>query len=83
MKFYGLATVAVAALIATPALAGHCPKDVKAVDAALAQNSSLSSEQVAEVKRLRDEGARLHGAGQHGASLEVLHQAMAIVGAEH
>ena len=83
MKFHTLAAFAVAALIATPALAGHCPKDVQAIDAALAENPPLSSEQQAEVKRLRDEGDRLHKAGQHGASLEALHQAMEIIELEH
>lgn len=61
----------------SPALAGHCPKDVKAIDAALAEQSN------AEAKALRDKGQQLHEAGQHGESLEALHQAMNILGIEH
>lgn len=83
MKFYALAGIALASLIATPALAGHCPKDVGAIDAELAKNPPLSAEQLAEAKRLRDEGARLHEAGEHGASLEALHKAMEIIEMEH
>ena len=83
MKLHILAGVAAAMLIATPALAGHCPKDVAAIDAALAKNPPLTAEQLTEAKRLRDEGARLHAAGQHGASLEALHKAMEIIEIEH
>lgn len=83
MKFHALVGIAVATLIATPALAAHCPKDVSAIDAELAKNPPLSVEQLAEVKRLRDEGDRLHKAGQHGASIEALHKAMEIIEMEH
>lgn len=71
----------IAAIIAvgftSPAFANHCPKDIAKIDAALAQQSN------AEAKALRDKGEELHKAGQHAASLEALHQAMAILGLEH
>ena len=49
-------TVAVAAalmLFAAPAYAFYCPKTVKALDGALAK-ASLSADQAAKVKSLRD-----------------------------
>lgn len=63
--------------LASPALAGHCPKDVKLIDAALAQQSND------EAKALRDQGEALHKAGEHSESLEALHQAMKLLGLEH
>lgn len=62
---------------AGPALANHCPKDVKLIDAALAQQSN------AEAKALRDKGEALHKAGKHKESLDALHQAMEILGLKH
>lgn len=62
---------------ASPALAGHCPKDVKLIDAALAQQSN------AEAQSLRDTGAALHKSGTHKDSLKALHQAMEILGIKH
>ncbi len=77
--------VAVAALVlfSTPALARHCPRDVKVIDAALARNTTLTAEQKAEVEKLRDEGERLHKSGRHGASLDALHKTMEILGIQH
>ncbi len=83
MKLYALAAIAVATMIATPALAGHCPKDMKAIDAALAKHPSLSSTQMTEVAQLRAEGERLHKGKDHGASLASLEKAMKILGIEH
>lgn len=62
---------------ASPALASHCPKDIKLIDAALAQQSN------AEVQSLRDKGEMLHKAGKHKESEEALHQAMKILGLDH
>lgn len=62
---------------ASPALAGHCPKDVKRIDEALAGQSN------AKVTELRDKGAKLHKEGSHGKSLAALHQAMKTLGLDH
>ena len=74
-----LATAVVAAfasaLLSTSALAGHCPRDVKKIDAAMSTN--------AKVKKMRDEGLALHKSGKHGASLKVLHEAMKMAGIKH
>ena len=63
-----------------PALAGTCPKIVKKIDAALAANPQLSTEQMTQVTTLRDEGAAQHKAGSHKASVDTLNQALAILG---
>ena len=83
MRFHALAGIAVATLLATPALAGHCPTDVQAIDAALAKNPSLTTEQKVKVTELRTEGEQLHKSGDHGASVAALHEAMEILGLEH
>ena len=82
MKYRTLAFAVVLAAFATPALAGHCPVDVRAIDAALATNPNLTTMQLALVKALRDQGNALHP-GDHGASIALLHQAMAILGLPH
>lgn len=64
---------------ATSALAFHCPKDMKMIDAALAENPSLTAEQMAEVKTLRATGEELHKAGKHQESVDTLAKAMKIL----
>ena len=78
-------SVVAAALLAlaAPVFAGHCPKDVKAIDQALAAGTDLSQEELDEVKALRDEGEALHESGKHAESVETLHEAMDILGMEH
>ncbi len=82
MKMRSLVFVTVFAAFATPALAGHCPVDVRAIDAALANNPALSATQLALVVALRDHGNALHPS-DHGGSLALLHQAMEILGLDH
>lgn len=62
------------------AFAGHCPMDMKQIDAALAEHPKLSAEQLAEVKKLRAEGEAQHKAGKHSESLETLGKAKEILG---
>lgn len=61
--------------LATPALAFHCPADVKAIDAALAK-MSLPAATMAEVKQLRDQGEAEHKAGKHKEAVDTLAKAM-------
>ena len=68
--------------LASPASAGHCPKDVKKIDAALA-SSELSAADKAIVVALRDEGDQAHSDGSHGDSLKALHEAMKMLGIKH
>ncbi len=69
---------AVAIALSSPASAGHCPADVKAIDNALAK-MSVPKAQMTEVKTLRDKGAALHKSGKHGESVTVLAQAMRMI----
>ena len=64
-----------AVFVATPALAFHCPADVKAIDAALGK-MSLPAAKMTEVKALRDTGEALHKAGKHKESTDALAKAM-------
>jgi hypothetical protein len=61
------------------AFAGSCPKEVKAIDAAL-PNAKLSSAQMSEVNKLRAEGEQLHKAGKHAESMAALTKAKGILG---
>jgi hypothetical protein len=75
-----LAGAALIALLA-PALAFQCPADIAAIDEAL-QTADLSEEQRQQVVELRDEGERLHGEGDHEASMATLAQAKEILDIE-
>lgn len=66
-------------LFSLPALAFHCPKDMKKIDAALAAGPQLSQAQLQEVTRLRSLGEEYHKSGDHQRSVEVLGQAMQIL----
>jgi hypothetical protein len=82
MKKLILSAAAAFVLAASPAFAGHCPKDVKHVQQALA-NSSASAENKAKAQALMAEGDALHKAGQHGKSLKALHEALHLLGEKH
>ncbi len=55
------------------------PGRLAKIDKALAAGPDLSDEQVAEAKRLRDEGERLHETGGHSQSMDTLAKAMEIL----
>jgi hypothetical protein len=61
------------------ALAMHCPKDMKAIDDALAKNPKLTAAQMKEVKERRAKGEELHKAGKHQESVDELGKAMKIL----
>lgn len=64
------------------AFAGHCKRDIRAIDSAL-QTAELSKKQLAKVKALRNKGAKLHNRKHHKTSLRNLHEAMKILGIAH
>ena len=66
------------ALASSVAFASSCPKQMKAIDAAL-PNAMLSASQMSEVKKLRAEGEQLHKAGKHSESLVALNKAKGIL----
>ena len=61
------------------AIANSCPKEMKAIDAALPA-AKLSEAQMNEVKKLRAEGEALHKSGNHAESMAALSKAKAILG---
>lgn len=79
MKIHGIIVAAALALASAPALAFQCPKEMKAIDAALAK-AKLTDAQMAEVKKYREEGESLHKAGKHQESMDTLAKAKKILG---
>ena len=71
------------AFATSTAFAMHCPKDMKAIDDALAKNPKLSEAQMKEVKSLRASGEAAHKAGEHKKSTDDLEKAMGILKIEH
>ena len=69
----------VLALAAGPAFAHSCPKEMRAIDAAL-PNAKLNASQMAEVKQLRADGEKLHKEGKHDESMAALGKAKGILG---
>jgi len=73
-----LALSAALVFAASTALAGNCPNEWKAIDAALPK-AKLDAKQAAEVKKLRAEGEQLHKAGKHSESMATLGKAKKIL----
>ncbi len=68
---------AVAALVATPALAaGDCKADIEKIDAALA-TQELTPDEKAELEDMRNQAVQLCGAGNLSEGLDVTSEAKA------
>ena len=61
------------------AIASSCPKEMKAIDAALPA-AKLDAGKMSEVKKLRADGEAHHKAGKHADSMQALGKAKAILG---
>ena len=81
MKLRSKIALLVCVLMTGPVFAGSCPKDMKAIDAALA-TATLSDEDRAKVMSLREQGEALHSSGSHKESVEALHEALKMLGVE-
>lgn len=68
------AAFAALALMATPALAAHCPADAAAIDHSLANRADVPDHE--QIQSLRDDGMRLHEAGNHSEAEAKLAEAM-------
>jgi hypothetical protein len=79
MKIRSILIAASLALASSSAFAFHCPKDMKAIDDAMAKNPKLSAAQMSDVKKFRAEGETLHKAGKHQESVDTLAKAMKIL----
>jgi hypothetical protein len=66
-------------LASATAFAFHCPKDMKAIDDAVAKKPQLSDAQMAEVTKYRQDGEKLHKEGKHQESVDTLAKAMKIL----
>jgi hypothetical protein len=75
-------SVMILMLASAVAFAGQCPMDMSKIDEHLAGNPELSEEQLSQVQELREQGEQLHNDGQHQESVEVLAEAMEILGIE-
>jgi hypothetical protein len=82
MKQY-VAAAAVLLALTAPAFANHCPKDMAAIDAALAKKPQLSEAQLVQVKKLRAEGEAQHKAGKHQEAVETFQKAEDILKIPH
>jgi hypothetical protein len=82
MKMRTVVFLGALAAFTTPAMAGHCPVDVRAIDAALTNNPTLSATELALVVAPRIHGNALH-LRDHGGALALLHQAMEMLGLEN
>jgi hypothetical protein len=80
MKFPSSMIALLFALTSGVAYAFSCPTHMKAIDAALAKNPKLTSAQMADVKKYRADGEKLHQDSKHTASLETLSKAEKILG---
>lgn len=82
MKYGFLATALAAGLglASGAALAHNCPNEMKAIDAKLATQPTLSAEDAAKVKDLRAKGEADHKAGKHADSMKALGEAKKILG---
>ncbi len=80
MKLSSILVALSLALASSGAFAFHCPKDMKAIDEALAKSPKLSEAQMSDVKKMRAEGETLHKAGKHQDSVDTLAKAMKILG---
>ena len=67
------------AFVATAAFAHNCPNEMKAIDAKLATNPTLSEADAAKVKKLRADGEAAHKAGKHDDSMKALGEAKKIL----
>lgn len=72
-----------AALISTPLWAMHCPADMAKIDEILKTSPPSDPATLAQVKKLRAEGEELHKAGNHAQSVQVLGEALNLLGASN
>jgi len=79
MKIRSIVVAVSLALASSVALANSCPKEMKAIDAALPK-AKLSESQMSEVKKLRADGEKLHKDGKHSESMAALDKAKKMLG---
>jgi len=78
MKISTIVLAASLALASGVAVAGNCPNEWKAIDAALPK-AKLTETQRTAVQKLRAEGEKLHKEGKHSESMSTLGKAKKIL----
>lgn len=78
MKLRTMLFAATLALASSPAFAFQCPKDMKAIDAALS-SAKITDAQKTEVTKYRAEAETLHKAGKHQESGDAIAKAKKIL----
>ncbi len=79
-RYYKILPLAALLAFSLPAFGASCPRDMKAIDEALASGTSLGEADLARVRALRASGESKHKSGQHADSVADLHQAMKLLG---
>ena len=79
MKLRSIVVALALTLASGAAFAFSCPKEMKAIDAAL-PTAKLTDAQKTEVAKYRSEGEALHKAGKHQESMDTLGKAKKILG---
>ena len=79
MKLRSIVIATALALASGAAFAFSCPKEMKAIDAAL-PTAKITAAQKADVAKYRSEGEALHKAGKHQESMDTLAKAKKILG---
>jgi hypothetical protein len=79
MKLRSIIVAMALALASGTVFASSCPKEMKAIDAALPA-AKLSEAQMKEVKQLRADGEKLHKEGKHSESMASLGKAKKMLG---
>ena len=80
MKIINIGAFALTIALTTgTAFAGSCPRDMKQIDAAMA-DSTLSMADMEKVKALRAKGEKMHKSGDHSGSVTALDEAKDILG---
>lgn len=77
-RLFALATAL--AFASTSAFAFHCPRDMKAIDDALAKKPKLTEAQLKEVQKQRADGEAFHKAGKHQEAVDALGKAKKTLG---
>lgn len=75
-----LIIAALALATSSLAFAARCPMEMKAIDAKLAEPTTLSAADMTKVKQLRAEGEKQHKAGKHADSEKALDEAKKMLG---
>jgi hypothetical protein len=75
-----LIIAALALATSSLAWANKCPNEMKAIDAKLSTNPTLSAADLTKVKALRAEGEKFHKEGKHAESMKALDSAKELLG---